>query len=116
MITNRKGEMMLERAEEVNQLWAYDLSHSNSSDLTLLDNVQFIYELSLAELELKALGADFEITNGLREFKVKNRTKDIDKRIIKRSSYFKTVGETFTDYFQIIQKNRNQIFLSEVAL
>ncbi|MBI3366660.1 hypothetical protein HY041_03475, partial [Candidatus Roizmanbacteria bacterium] len=84
------------------------LSYSEKSDLTLLDNVQFIYELSLAELELRALGADFEVTNGLREFKLKNKSKELNERIIKRSSYFKTVEQTFTDYFQIIQKNRTR--------
>lgn len=108
MATNRKGEIMLERAEEVSQFWAYDLSYSEKSDLTLLDNVQFIYELSLAELELRALGSDFEVTNGLREFKLKNKSKELNERIIKRSSYFKTVEQAFTDYFQIIQKNRTR--------
>lgn len=108
MITNRKGEMMLEKAEDVSQFWAYDLSFSKDSDLTLLDNVQFIYELSLAELELLALGAEFEVTNGLREFKFKNKSKELSDKIIKRSSYFKSVGQTFTDYFYIIQKNRTR--------
>ncbi|MBI3754052.1 MAG: hypothetical protein HY266_08450 [Deltaproteobacteria bacterium] len=108
MIPNRKGKIMMERAEELSQFWAYDLSYAQGSDMRLLDNVQFIYELSLAELELKALGADFEVTNGLREFKIKNRSKALDDKIIKQSSYFKTVGQTFTDYFQIIQKNRTR--------
>ncbi len=108
MIPNRKGETMLEKAEDVSQFWAYDLSFSKDSDLTLLDNVQFIYELSLAELELLTLGADFEVTNGLRKFKLKNKSKELNDRIIKRSSYFKTVEQSFTDYFHIIQKNRTR--------
>lgn len=108
MNTNSKGEIMLEKAEDLSQFWAYDLSYSKDADLTLLDNVQFIYELSLAELELKALGADYEITNGLREFKLNNKSKELDERIIKRSSYFKTVEKTFTDYFKIIQKNKTR--------
>jgi DNA modification methylase len=108
MITNSKGEIMLEKAEDISQFWAYDLSYSKDADLTLLDNVQFIYELSLAELELKALGADYEITNGLREFKLNNKSKELDDRIIKRSSYFKTVEKTLTDYFKIIQKNKTR--------
>ncbi|MBI5748298.1 MAG: hypothetical protein HZA00_04170 [Nitrospinae bacterium] len=99
---------MLKKAEEVSQFWAYDLSYSKNSDLTLLDNAQFIYELSLAELEIRVLGADFKITNGLREFKLNNKSKELDDRIIKRSSYFKTVGQTFIDYFHIIQKNRTR--------
>ncbi len=108
MITKGKGEIMLERAEDVSQFWAYDLTFSEDSDLTLLDNVQFIYELSLAELELLASGTDFEVTNGLREFKLKNKSKELNERIIKRSAYFKTVEQSFTDYFHIIQKNRTR--------
>lgn len=108
MAINRKGEIMIEKAEELNQFWAYDLTYSENSDLTLLDNVQFIYELSLAELELMALGADFEITNGLREFKIKNKSKVLDDEIIERSSYFKTVERKITNYFYIIQKNRTR--------
>jgi len=64
-----KGEIMIERAES--RFWAYEMDNENTQqDLILLDNVQFIYELSLAELELKALGVNFEVTNGLREFKI----------------------------------------------
>jgi len=108
MITNRKGEIMLEKAEDINQFWAYDLSCSKDADLTLLDNVQFIYELSLAELELRALGADYEVTNGLREFKLNNKSEELADRLIKRLAYFKSVGEKLTDYFHIIQKNRTR--------
>jgi DNA modification methylase len=99
---------MLEKAEDISQFWAYDLSYSKDADLTLLDNVQFIYELSLAELELRALGADYEVTNGLREFKLHNKSTELNERIIKKSSYFKSVGNNFTDYFQIIRKNRTR--------
>lgn len=108
MAINRKGEIMLEKTEDISQFWAYDLSYSTNSDVTLLDNVQFIYELSLAELELLALGADFEVTNGLREFKLKNKSRELNDKIVKRSSYFKSVEQTFTDYFHIIQKNRTR--------
>lgn len=108
MTINRKGEIMLEKAEKLSQFWAYDLNCPKDSDLTLLDNVQFIYELSLAELELRALGADYEVTNGLREFKLNNKSTELSEKIIKKSSYFKSVGKNFTDYFQIIQKNRTR--------
>lgn len=107
MIKN-KGEIMFKKAEDISQFWAYDFAYSRDVDLTLLDNVQFIYELSLAELELKALGADYEVTNGLREFKLNNKSSELNRRIIKKSSYFKSVGKNFTDYFQIIQKNRTR--------
>jgi len=107
-MTDRKGKIMLKRAEDVQNFWAYDFNIKKDSDLTLLDNAQFIYELSLAELELGALGAEFEVTNGLREFKIRNRTKELDKQILHRAAYFKTVGELYTDYFQLIQKNRTR--------
>ena len=42
---------MLDRAE--NQFWAYDMNFNGKENLVLLDNVQFIYELSLAQLERK---------------------------------------------------------------
>jgi len=102
-----KGETMIERAES--QFWAYETQNNNlQKDLVLLDNVQFIYELSLAELELKALGIDFEVTNGLREFRILNKS-DENKDLIKRKgSYYKTVDGQFTDYFQIIQKNQTR--------
>ncbi|MFN4132672.1 MAG: TRM11 family SAM-dependent methyltransferase, partial [Caldimicrobium sp.] len=91
------------------QFWAYKMNdHFTSKDLVLLDNVQFIYELYLAGLELKALNVDFEITNGLRGFKILNPSSDLIDLIKKKGSYFKTVYGQFTDYFQIIQKNRTQ--------
>jgi len=52
-LLNRKGAMMLDRAE--NQFWAYDTNFDIKEGLVLLDNVQFIYELSLAQLELIVL-------------------------------------------------------------
>ena len=110
--TKTKGDIMMERVES--QFWAYKIDNDcasndcSSKDLVLLDNVQFIYELSLAELELKALNVDFEVTNGLREFKILNKS-DEQKELIKRKgAYYKTVDEQFTDYFQIIQKNRTR--------
>ncbi len=102
-----KGDIMIERAE--NNFWAYEVSNKNiRKNLILLDNVQFIYELSLAELELKALGADFEVTNGLREFKLLNKSSQLKESIIKKGSYFKTVDGELTDYFYIIQKNQTR--------
>lgn len=104
-----KGEIMIERAE--NQFWAYNensMHLGRGGDMVLLDNVQFIYELSLAELELKALGADFEVTNGLREFRLLNKSEDLKDSLIKKVSYFKTVDGKLTDYFYIIQKNQTR--------
>jgi len=102
-----KGETMIERAES--QFWAYEIDNNNTKkDLVLLDNVQFIYELSLAELELKALGIDFEVTNGLREFKILNKSDERKELIKRKGSYYKSVDGQFTDYFQIVQKNQTR--------
>lgn len=101
---NFKGKRMITRAQDVNTSWAYNKSGaSNKEALVLLDNVQFIYELALAQLELEALGVDFQVTNGLREFKVLNN-KNLDK-VIKKGAYFKAVNGKYTDYFRTIQKN-----------
>lgn len=102
-----KGETMIDRAES--QFWAYELDIKDSKkDLMLLDNVQFIYELSLAELELKALGVEFEVTNGLREFRILNKSEKQKELIKRKVSYYKTVDGQFTDYFHIIQKNQTR--------
>ena len=103
-----KGETMLERTES--QFWAYDMDVEDANkDLILLDNVQFIYELSLAELESKALGIEYEVTNGLRRFKILNKKSVKLEEIIKRrTSYFKTLNGKYTDYYYIIQKNQTR--------
>ncbi|MEO0202376.1 MAG: DNA methyltransferase, partial [candidate division WOR-3 bacterium] len=75
-----------------------------SEKLALFENVQFIYELALAQFELISLGINFEITNGLREFNVFG---DLDlKKLKKRLAYFKIVGSEYTDYYFILRKNR----------
>jgi DNA modification methylase len=100
-----KSARMIERAEELTTAWAYKHAvPSETQGLVLLDNVQFIYELALAELELQALGADFRITNGLRKFDLL-KVKDED-RLRRRLAYFRSVNGTETDYFQILQFNR----------
>jgi len=104
---NYKGERMLKRAEELDSFWAYNTEDlPEDRQLILLDNVQFIYELALAQLELQSLGTQFEVTNGLREFKLLD-TKD-EEKLRRRLAYFKFVKGKYTDYFQIIQKNRTR--------
>jgi DNA modification methylase len=104
-IQNFKGERLPQKAEELDSFWAYStVELPQDKQLLLLDNVQFIYELALAQLELKSLGANFEVTNGLREF-ILLETKD-EELLRKKLAYFKFVKGKPTDYFQIIQKNR----------
>ena len=106
-IRNFKGERMIQRAEKLNSFWAYNTEDlPKDRQLILLDNVQFIYELALAQLELQSFWTQFEMTNGLREFKLLD-TKD-DEEIRRRLAYFKFVKGKYTDYFQIIRKNRTR--------
>jgi tRNA G10 N-methylase Trm11 len=65
----------------------------------LIENVQFIYELALAELELEAFGVEFTVKNSLREFTLKN-TCNLDL-LLRRLAYFKTVGDKVTDYYKL---------------
>jgi len=69
----------------------------------LIDNVQFIYELALAKLELDALGIKFKVTNSLREFRLLNV--ENETRLIKRLAYFKKINNEITDYYRIIKQN-----------
>ncbi|MBP8689707.1 hypothetical protein KBH77_05145 [Patescibacteria group bacterium] len=77
-----------------------------NEQLSLLDNVQFIYELSLAQLELQSLEVYFEMTNSLRNFKLIETQNDDD--LLKKLAYFKSVKGNLTYYYQIIQKNRTR--------
>lgn len=106
-IENFKGKRMLERAEELDAFWAYSTEQlPEDKQLVLLDNVQFIYELALAQLELQFLGVRFEVTNGLREFRLVE-TQD-EEKLRKKLAYFKLIKGKYTDYFRIIQKNRTR--------
>ena len=72
----------------------------------LIENVQFIYELALAELELEALGAKFTVTNGLRELLLDNQC---DANILlKRLAYFKTIDDKATNYYKLTRYNRTK--------
>ncbi|MFZ0926864.1 MAG: DNA methyltransferase [Halobacteriota archaeon] len=72
----------------------------------LFDNVQFIYELILAGLELRSLGAVFEMTDGCSSF----RLLDVDdnERLKRQLAYFQTVRGEDTDYVYISRKNRTR--------
>jgi tRNA G10 N-methylase Trm11 len=102
-----KGERMLHRAADLGTFWAYKTEElPKGQQLILLDNVQFIYELALAQLELQSLGVKFEVTNGLREFKLIET--DDEKELQRKLAYFKFVTDKYTNYFKIIQKNRTR--------
>lgn len=106
-IENFKGEKMLERAKELDTFWIYNTEKlTGDKKSVLIDNVQFIYELVLAQLELQSLGVKFEIINGFREFRLLE-TQD-EEKLRKRLAYFKSIKGEYTDYFYIIQKNRTR--------
>lgn len=70
----------------------------------LFDNVQFIYELALAQFELKSFEIDFKLTNSLREFElIAIPNIEIFKE---KSAYFKMIQNEYTDYYYITRRNR----------
>ncbi|MGZ5563454.1 MAG: TRM11 family SAM-dependent methyltransferase [Halobacteriota archaeon] len=73
---------------------------------TLFPNVQFIYELVLAQLELHSLRIAFEMDDALSGVTLLNIGDD--KRLRRRLAYFQTVNGEYTDYFYISQKNRTR--------
>ncbi len=106
-MNNFKGERMIVRPQDVNSSLAYTKGDNMKKEyLILLDNVQFIYELALAQLELRSFNIDFQVTNSLREFILLNKA-NLD-RLVKKSAYFKMVDGKYTDYYHIIQKNNTR--------
>ncbi len=75
----------------------------------LLDNIQFIYELGLAKLELQYFVEDFSIENGFRNFNVKKLKKDISQEYLsKRLAYFKEIDGLKSDYFYLQRYNQTR--------
>ncbi len=73
-------------------------------ELKLHKNIQFIYELVLAQKELKTLGVEFEPTNDLRGFISKNT---VDSELLKqRTAYFESIAGEFSDYYYIQKYNQ----------
>jgi len=104
---NFKGKRMINRAQDISISWTYKKNdNSKKNTLILLDNVQFIYELALAQLELEALNINFRVTNGLRKFELLG-IENVNE-IVERTAYFKMVDGNYTNYFRIIQKNNTR--------
>lgn len=82
-----------------------------TTGLALHQNVQFIYELVLARLELDAAGMDVEPSDNLRSFSVNG---SIDREaLLRRSAYVMSLQlphqePEFTDYHHIQQHNQTQ--------
>lgn len=73
--------------------------------LKLLPNVQFIYELAMAKLEMQALGTEFDVTNDFRQFELKS---DNENYLLKRLAYFETINGLQTEYSKIIKRNQTR--------
>lgn len=81
-------------------------SYSFQSEIKLFDNIQFIYELALARLELNSFEIDYEITNALRTFNLKSFNNIDDLR--KRTAYFSKINGDLTDYYFISKANQTK--------
>lgn len=78
----------------------------SSCQARLFSNVQFIYELILAQLELRSLGSTFRVDDALSTFTLLGAE---DKGALRRRlAYFESVGGVKTDYFHIVSKNRTR--------
>jgi len=75
--------------------------------LKLLDNIQFIYELALARLELRYFCPDLKVTNDFREFEVSDKTKNLSE-LKKKLAYFKTINSDFSDYYHLQKFNQTK--------
>ncbi len=79
---------------------------TSTKNLKLLDNIQFIYELALARLELQSFNPDLKVTNDFREFELKdNGNLDVLKR---RLAYFKTINGDYSDYYYLQKYNQTK--------
>lgn len=74
--------------------------------LKLLDNIQFIYELALARLELQSLTPEARVTNDFREFEISNNGSL--KTLKSRLAYFKMIDDEFADYYHLQKYNQTR--------
>ncbi len=83
-----------------------DQKQPSNGSARLFSNVQFIYELILAQLELRSLGADFKLTDEFSRFTLLNVIDD--ERLRRRVAYFQTINGASSDYSLISRKNRTR--------
>lgn len=76
--------------------------------LTLLPNLQFIYELHMAQLEVRTLAAGVQLRPDFRSFTANNTT-DVDM-VLKRSAYVADVDDLPTAYNLLTRKNITRAF------
>jgi hypothetical protein len=76
--------------------------------LRILSNVQFVYELHLANLEVQSLAPKSFLLDDFRSFRISDDT-DAEK-IIKQSAYIGDVNGVQTDYCRLTKKNVTRAF------
>lgn len=74
--------------------------------LKLLNNIQFIYELALAKLELQSFNPDLKVTNDFREFELKDDGNF--ETLTRRLAYFKTINGDYSDYYYLQKHNQTK--------
>jgi DNA modification methylase len=79
---------------------------ANTKKLKLLDNIQFIYELALARLELHSFNPDLKVANDFREFELKDDGNF--ETLKKRLAYFKTINGDYSDYYYLQKYNQTK--------
>jgi len=72
----------------------------------LFENIQFIYEVILARLELRSLGATAQMTDEFSSFRL--LATDDEESLKRRLAYFESINGSKTDYFYIARKNRTR--------
>jgi DNA modification methylase len=98
------GEFNMQKINTKSTTSLKDLSYP--MQLKLFDNVQFIYELALAELEMGALGIEFKVADNLRVFDCKSSGET--NYLKNRLAYFEEVDGKITDYARIVSYNRTR--------
>jgi len=79
---------------------------ANIRKLKLLNNIQFIYEIALARLELQSFNPDLKVTNDFREFEIKDdgNLNELKRRL----AYFQTVNGDYSDYYYLQKYNQTK--------
>ena len=72
----------------------------------MLNNIQFIYEIALARLELQSFNPDLKVTNDFREFEIKDdgNLNELKRRL----AYFQTVNGDYSDYYYLQKYNQTK--------
>ena len=74
--------------------------------LTLLDNIQFIYELALAKLELQSFVGDVEVADSFRQLTA--HSEGCKSTLKKRLAYFKDIDGEACDYYHLQKYNQTK--------